>query len=1634
MIVNFNTFKEFEVPLLRLCNADDSYVCNINHPTEFKGEYNFSEFSVISFRIDYMTDRYCYDNIAVKKEIYLGKSKEDQKKEAGLPVQDFEESSEDCGYFVITDVAETKNLTERYKTITAKSCEFELSGIEMPYIGENDGFNTFGSRVLFHELDFAKDIDEFPGYTPDNAPCVMRTIIDYIPGWIVKADSDFIDPSADKATLSTRTFETDDKDTIYGFLMSNAAEAFNCVFLFDVFNRIIYIKSQRDAISGTDIYLSSDDFLESITIKESEEDRINAVQVSGSDAVSISSVNPLGNNYIYKFNDKYDRSVMSPALWSIVSDWCDKYETDVSTYTQYMKQIYSLNAQISTLSTVRMSLDNKKNIASSEKTQTDAMLTYSPEMETKKAEELGYYTAIINEYDRQVSALDSKIGNINDSTNSTLYGRYNSYNSLVDNIIQGLDFYNYIYNHPSVNENENTAAKLYTELVRLFRVYSYSNTNIVMSDAVKNIPMVEQFEAVGRYDYENDTSSTISQKVTTYANGFNTWINTTVVNWVTNTVEPQVDKQFDVIQELYDDAIGILSRTSQPRCEITIDSTNFIFSEEFKHKAEQIKTGCSIHIEKPNGEIVKHYVLKINVDYSGKDFSITLSNRYRLNDALSIFEDSYGNTSSISAITNSHSIILEEQKRKIDALDVARLQSLNYTKQHILSADNQDIFVDDTGMIVRTVTSVDENGVKTYDPYQFKLANGSILFTEDSWQTAGLAVGKYYDPRIGSWRMGINGQHIMANTIEASSLTVGSTSNTSGTNLLMDGSFDGDILGQLDSVGTSAWVITNSAGEDNPQRLKNIRLIYGNGANDYTEAYTPYVRLGIGSSMRKTSQRINIKSSDSEIHFCMFLNGQVKVDTVIRGTNSYLDETYGRILSYINEDDSSHKCVELFSIKPTFDGYITVDITISYDNDQNTGKNYAEISGIYISDKVINYCNADIQLSSRKDYGINPCHTFSTFPNRHWKLRTVDTTGIKDATLNVEYDSSGKSNGLCFNKSQNYLLICNNSFSLEKGYGFNYQLAVSGTSGSSMLINSYFVTSTLYNTLTNNQSINLQSVLDSSSTGVLKKISTYIDLKNNIEYENNPFDTSGAAISNAYLVCIISTNVETNKKIYLNSVVIKHGMENSPVKELRDNLWCSTAEETFAGFAYEFLKYETSGGFDDGSYIAMPPGVGLRQREKFVVFEGLPYYVSCYIKGHFDMSVMFYSTKNSNNPISTSEYSFVTDTTKWTRVSCDVPIIAPTGAKYANVILNATEDEDYVGCRIDGSMLEQSTTLNAYCCNNYEAYAKYTTIDSNGICVKNGAIKIYDGNNELALHADSSGNLEMIGKITSSSGKIGGWAINSNSLSSNGNNAVISANDGSFTSKASNDTKTTISGGSIQFFDSSNSQSGKIYSESSNGSLAINALGSISFSSSQGNLNSSGDIIMSLSDKIYCNKKIANGRFYGSIQVDDYVYADDVYVDGYNVGLAKDIVRVQDNLDDAVSTLNSRINGIESSLSSIVSELRAAIQEVATAAQTSVNTGSTQPPSSSDADSGSTEASSNESHISMGSSEWNALRIKMTNRTGYDGGYSNDYFKYGSYTYCANIAGAYRSIYGSPVTNSAGSVDYDATYRKWNAA
>lgn len=1622
LIVNFDTFKDYEMPVLRLCHANDDVICVINNPTNLHAEFNFLDISTLSFRVDYLTNEHSYDKFEVKREIYLGKAQEEVNNEHHISNNSYSgKIHKDCGYFIITSVKETENESERFKEITAKSCEYELTNIAVPYIGKDDG--NYGNHALY----FQPDMHEQPDSSAFNirSKSIMKIVMDKLPGWSIEDDdvdyefkpartvggSQQVQPE-DIALLPTRTFETHDNDTIYGFLMNKVAEAYKCVFVFDIYNRRIHIMSQKRATTPTDIVLSKDNLLNNISITRSEDDRVNCIQVTGGDDLSISPVNPLGGNEIFRFTEEYDKRVMSTTLWEIMEQWVADVEANIPAYISNTKRQYEELATQSALSVQKNDLETQKNIEVKER---DVIVT-KPYSYGSTDE----YNAEISSHTQNINTLNGQIESVNSSINSSL-ARSKSYESANSQIKNSLDFMTYIHKKGVQRGlSDETIKGLYIELIRLIKTYEYKNDSIVIPQTVK--------------DMQNDSD--------------------------------RIDKEIEIIQSLYDDGKNILERTSNPREEVTIDSSDFLFAIDYAPISSQLETGCTIKVENPDCRIEDRYVLKLDVDYSEKSFKITLSNRYRLSDALSIFEDSYGNTSSIASLTSSNYIELEKQKKQIDLLDQARQQSLNMTKQAVLSTADQDVIVDETGILVRT-KNAGENDTFTYDPCELKIVNSTILFTEDAWNTAGLAMGRFWDEREHKWHMGINGEHIMANTIEASSLTVGAQSSGSGTNLLKDGSFDIEPgttespwaqIGSGIAEGTVSYVPIYM--NDDDRFYEDVK---------YVRARFARVRSGVTATKTITFDSLSNMPPNVSIGLYCFTRGRI----LINGTEFISSNKVNNTGEHIFE---RHKIGSISNARTS----VTINISfpsITYQSEPGLYDTVGDFFGFHIvqenspftdikeykSLKAINNQTDDENDDDGLEfddhvikYDLNFDSTFSFLSECSWMLGTSSQSNPSKAKAVGSFTHSSGKRGLKLDSNYTYLLMSRYKVNLTpQNLTPRLYIETQGESGSVILINTYLISQGTYNLLINRlrstNGYDLNSLeYDLSATDL--RFSTYINCSGNIDKTSQEIQNlSSYNSSGVYLLSVISCT--SNSVINRLSLVDEQGTGTptsiprfinaiNPLLELNNEY--RSYIYNVAGTSYTFLKYGNSGGFDSRKYITISGGYGLKVRNRILVFPELMYCLSAYVRGEGYIVIAFYNSLSSDEEVaieiiefSAADYGF-SNSGNWKRVSKTIE--APLGARYAEVYLFAgsTNESDIIqnSCDFDGVLLEQSSSLNAYKANYSEAFAKYTTITDDGIKVFNGNIAIYDGSGNKAFYADTYGSLYLKGKVSASSGDIGSWEINSNGLYNNDGTAEINAFTGHFISKSSGKSITTDLGqGIISFYGSSPGYySGSISSSISDGTLTIEGKSGILFDVND-------RLVADLGEKINFVRPILDCVFDNNITVNKHVFADNVFIGTKKdaVALAKDLEQLRDDFNVAIETINGNISSLDRALSDIPNQIKAALEGIAGANADAVTVNT----SVSDADTSSspgTETSTTEqkpTERTESDLDWKTLYYRMCSATGYDGGRADDQAQHlltASYrSYCETIARRYPSEFAY-VYKGYGSTDWIRTYDQWYAA
>ncbi len=285
MLAQFDSFGNFEIPQITLCNPDGRALGILSNLSDRKMNIRFNDLSDLSFTIRRGTeDCRCpvYEQVEPFRYLLL----------------------EDIGYFIITDVSESEEGGEAYKTVEASSCEYELNNIQLDYYEGTYGFYSSAPQ--------------------EKTDSLMTLIMEKLPSWRLDTGSIPSDVAA-----RFRTFDTTDQ-TVYSFFMTEMEEAYECLFEFDILERVIRVYDRYQYDNRTDICLSTEDVLKGLTLRTKSDEIKTALTVKGGNGLDILSVNPLGTNMIYNFSYYATPDWMDDALIAKVQKW----QADVAAFAE----------------------------------------------------------------------------------------------------------------------------------------------------------------------------------------------------------------------------------------------------------------------------------------------------------------------------------------------------------------------------------------------------------------------------------------------------------------------------------------------------------------------------------------------------------------------------------------------------------------------------------------------------------------------------------------------------------------------------------------------------------------------------------------------------------------------------------------------------------------------------------------------------------------------------------------------------------------------------------------------------------------------------------------------------------------------------------------------------------------------------------------------------------------------------------------------------------------------------------------------------------------------------------------------------------------------------------------------------
>ena len=516
-----------------------------------------------------------------------------------------------------------------------------------------------------------------------------------------------------------RTFEDIPADqNALSFLLEDIQDAYECIVEFDCVNRLIHVYDQANYVRQTQIHLTKDDLINSIEITEGSDDLYTAINVQGDANLNISPVNPLGTNVMYNF--RYYLDWMTPALADKVRTW---QELVASKEPEY----YDLNLEYYTKLT---DLSNLESEMERLKVQLDMYQRCRDNIVAEGS------TATVESYNEVIV----KNGGVPVGIQNELADTIASIDELMEDVeLQMAEVQSDI---DSISADRESLETSIVDIHEEVAILSYFTE--------------EEYEELNNYIYEGNYTD----------------------EYIMVTESMTYSERFEQMKTLYDRAVTRLDRISEPTQEFSIDVENFIFAKEFEAWSNELETGCLINVELDVNDIAALFLSNITVNYDDKTLSMTFGNRFNRFDPQAIFKDALGDIrKSANSIGYIKEILYPVKNGEFSALQEAIESSGILTKNEALASTNQEIIIDDTGILGRKLLDTGE-----YDDRQIKITNQTIVFTDDSWETASTALGNFIfnNPFTGEseYRYGVIADTLIGSVVLSEEVGIYNTSNS----------------------------------------------------------------------------------------------------------------------------------------------------------------------------------------------------------------------------------------------------------------------------------------------------------------------------------------------------------------------------------------------------------------------------------------------------------------------------------------------------------------------------------------------------------------------------------------------------------------------------------------------------------------------------------------------------------------------------------------------------------------------------------------------------------------------------------------------------------------------------------------
>ena len=753
MVIDFSTIGVVkEQPTLVLCNADGKAIQTLGYTKELKANICYNEMSTITFDIPAYVDGIKtphYDEII------------------GMRIIDMI----GWGRFILINPSLKNDGVKEIKSCKAYSLEYELTYKKF--------FLEESTYSLWNPL------------SPDDT--ILGMIMAELPSWNVGVvDDDLINKYR---TLSS------DNTNIYNFIKSTLQQLYGCIFDFDTYTRTINVRSTANEAVSKPIYLSMDNLVKEIQIDEDTESIVTALDVCGGEDVDIRSVNPMGTNMIYNLDYFMNTTQFDQSLIDKWNSWKQSFEANQLTY--YNISIERM-LKTSAILTEQAALSDLKNIKlASLENERSVYVEYLAQHTDKSSKDYSDFQAKLKDVNKRISKVKDEIATQEDIIDTLkeseseladkliaiqkrvafdkfftqdeliIIDRYFKEESIEESsfVVAEVDSYsdsdisNSISN-VRVSFTNTKFAKVTTDSGTVMYTVDGGNINIASEATALSAKVVSAClernddetmvlsvflnkGAIGEASFPSGCIS-ITGKASPISTSGGTGISFTVstgnMYFTRNTTDYE---KHSVSWDLFEYGKQTLKSLAYPSYTFSVSSANFMTIDDFIGFVKQLELGQKIYLN-TDSSVLQPIFIGLDIDFENlSSLSLQFSDKYSSSDSsfklVELLDQSISMGKTVDANKMSYAAFVDSGastmvKEFMDsALDVA--------KNAILSSSGQGASWDETGLHLRKY--IDSNIPSAgYEDEQIWMINNSIVFTDDNWQTAKMAIGKIIDENI----------------------------------------------------------------------------------------------------------------------------------------------------------------------------------------------------------------------------------------------------------------------------------------------------------------------------------------------------------------------------------------------------------------------------------------------------------------------------------------------------------------------------------------------------------------------------------------------------------------------------------------------------------------------------------------------------------------------------------------------------------------------------------------------------------------------------------------------------------------------------------------------------------------------